>query len=74
MKASLWVWNGIKACKESLNKCLYYTVRQYSTIDIRDDPWLPKFPNFRLPSDLIVPEELQVVGDLMDIGKTSWNK
>lgn len=74
MKAILWVWNGIKACKESLDKGLYYMVRRYSTIDIREDPWLPKFSNFKLPGDLIVPEELQVVGDLMDIGKTSWNK
>lgn len=46
---------------------------QNSHILLRDDPWLPELPHFKLPVEIFIPESLNRVDDLMTEDKKSWN-
>lgn len=73
-QASSWIWNGIKSCKNSLDKSCCYQVGQHSILSIHEDPWLLDLPRHKLPSDIQLPEHLEFVSDLMVHDNSSWDK
>lgn len=43
-RASSWIWQGVKWCKDSLDNRLCFSIGQNSRIQIWEDPWLPGAP------------------------------
>lgn len=64
-RASSWIWSSIKGCKDSLDRGLCFKIGEGSLVSIKEDPWILDLPNIRLPEDLIVPDNLYRVRDLM---------
>lgn len=73
VKASSWIWNGIKNCKTSLDKGICYRIGQHSAVRIREDLWLPELPNYKLPDDLTIPDTIHRVRDLMTNDQSAWD-
>lgn len=73
-KQSSWVWNGIRKCETSLQNGLCHTIRKHSTVNIREDQWIPDLPNFRPPTTLDIPPDLRFVSDLMNTDQAAWNQ
>lgn len=67
---SSWIWGGIRSCLSTIDVGLCYQVCQNSSLDIRQDIWLPQFQNHRLPANLNVPPELVYVWDIYG---AKWN-
>lgn len=65
-QASSWIWSGIKHCNFSLDNGLCYRVGQNSVIQVREDPWILDLPNFKLPNEVIIPDNIYRVKDLMN--------
>lgn len=72
-QSSSWIWQGIRKCKDSLDNGLCFKIGQNSCLNLREDPWLPLQSNYRLPSDLGIPENLQRLRDLMNDDRITWN-
>lgn len=60
-------------CKESLDRGLCYRVREGSSVPIKEDQWILDLPNFRLPEDMEVSDNIQRVRELMQDDLKSWN-
>lgn len=68
-----WIWGGIKQCLGLLRLGCVYQISAHSTARIVGDPWLPHYPNFRIPNTLRLPATLTFVKDLLDNSGTQWD-
>lgn len=71
--ASSWIWQGIEKCKESLYRGICFTIGHQSIARIRDDPWIPALPSFKIPAELPILDHFQRVTDLLTADKTAWD-
>lgn len=46
---------------------------EHSKIKIRDTPWVSKMEGFIIPSDIHIPENYQIISELME-GGSAWNQ
>lgn len=68
-----WVWKSIVHCKASFMRGVCFKVERHSRLKIRDTPWIPFAPQFKVPTDVVIPESLVYVKDLMNPEGNAWN-
>lgn len=69
-----WVWQSMQHCKAALLHGICHSVRSRSKLRIRDVPWIPDVPNFKIPADVCIPPQFHYVEDLMWLDGRSWNQ
>lgn len=72
-KNGLWVWKSIINCTTSFMRGACLKVERNSRLKIWDTPWIPFAPRFKVPVDVVLPESLQYVKDLMNSARIVWN-
>lgn len=72
-RAASWLWNGIRKCYGSLRNRICIWVGPNSSTRIYGDPWIPGLPNFTMPMDVPILENVTFVRDLMSPDTTAWN-
>lgn len=69
-----WFWHGLKRCDSLLQGSAFFQVGRYSTLNIKIDLWLLKLPNFWLPDELTIPDDINYVCDLMEDDGRCWDR
>lgn len=72
-RSSSWIWKGIKSCKNSLDNDICFQVGQNSRIRVRENPWIPDTPLFRILAEVTISGNIHYVCDLMNWQKMEWN-
>lgn len=68
-----WIWQCIMMWKYSFLNGACCLVKKSSSLQIREDPWIPKSPKFKLPSDVKILGDMRYVKELMNSNGRSWN-
>lgn len=69
-----WVWSGITHCGQLMEKGTCYQLGKSSRVNLREDPWIPSLPSFKLPAHLPIPTNFHYVRDLMAADGLHWNE
>lgn len=72
-RAISWVWGSIKQCIPFLREGACFQVATLSKLNIKDDPWIPSIPGFRVPDSVVIPPHLHFVWRLMKGDGSSWD-
>lgn len=68
-----WIWGSIIHSIETLRAGACYQIGASSSLNITRDPWIPSLQDFRIPTNLALPDNILHIKHLMEPNGKSWN-
>lgn len=68
-----WIWGSILQSTKLLQASICYQVGAQSDLRIKEVSWLPDYPEFRIPDDIQLPDNINQIKDPMEQDGLTWN-